>query len=290
MPTTSSVCGGGLGGGDGRDDLAVRRLGAGLLGFLLRATGAVAVELVADAHLSGERLGVVGTVVGEDVLGDTETVLGRELLQRRLPVEAGPHRGGFLDQRVEEAVDDRGGRLDPATEVHRADHGLDGVGEDRGLVTSAGRLLAAPELDVVAEPDPDRHHCQGPCVDDGGAQLGEPTLGQVGVHEVESLGHHDPEHGVAEELEPLVGGQPAVLVGERAMRQGALKELGVQDRIPELRAQLCVVADDGLASRRLRGPGDARRGRRTGRTCHRHGAAGAWRRTRGSRRSPGSAP
>ena len=36
---------------------------------------------------------------------------------------------------------------------------------------------------------------------------------------VELLGDGQPEHGVAEELQPLVGGQPAVLVGVAAVRQ-----------------------------------------------------------------------
>ena len=50
------------------DDLAVGRLGGLLLGLLLGAALAAAVEVVADPHLRGERLGVVGAVVLDDVL------------------------------------------------------------------------------------------------------------------------------------------------------------------------------------------------------------------------------
>ena len=77
-----------------------------------------------------------------------------ELLQGGLPVEAGAHRGGGEHHVVEEQVHDLGRGLDAATHVDRTDDGLDGVGEDRGLLATAGRLLAAAELDVLAELDP----------------------------------------------------------------------------------------------------------------------------------------
>ena len=68
-------------------------------------------------------------------------------------------------------------------------------------------------------------------VDDGGAQLGQLALGEVRVGAVERLGDDHAEHRVAEELQALVGRQAAVLVGVRPVRQGALEQLGVQDRI-----------------------------------------------------------
>src|SRR5690242_853562 len=77
-------------------DLAVRRLRGGLLGLLLGAADAVAVQLLTDADLRGEGLHVVGALVLDDVLGDAEAVLGGELLERGLPVQAGAHgRGGL---------------------------------------------------------------------------------------------------------------------------------------------------------------------------------------------------
>jgi hypothetical protein len=45
------------------------------------------------------------------------------------------------------------------------------------------------------------------------------ALGQVGVVVVERGGDHDAEHGVAEKLQPLVGGQATVLVGVGAVGQ-----------------------------------------------------------------------
>jgi hypothetical protein len=58
------------------------------------------------------------------------------------------------------------------------------------------------------------------------------------VGAVERLGDHDPEHRVAEELQALVGRDLPVLVGERAVRQGTLQQLGIQDRITERCAEL----------------------------------------------------
>jgi hypothetical protein len=76
------------------------------------------------------------------------------------------------------------------------------------------------------------------------------------VGEVERLGHHDAQHGVAEELEPLVRGQPAVLVREGPVGQGAVEQLGVEVRIPERLDQVRVDADGRM-------PGSGGLGQRT---------------------------
>src|SRR3954454_2814233 len=135
-----------VGDAQGAGQLAVRRLRGGLLGLLLGAADAVAVALLADPDLRGERLHVVGAVVLDEVLRHPEPVLGRELLQGGLPVEAGAERGRRVDQWVAEEVEHVGRALEPTRQVDRADHGLDGVGEDRGLLAAAGRVLAAAEL------------------------------------------------------------------------------------------------------------------------------------------------
>jgi hypothetical protein len=195
---------------------------------------------------------VVRALVGDDVLGDTEAPLRGELLERRLPVQPRAERGGGVDERVEEAVDERRGGLDAAGEVDGADDGLDGVGDDRGLLATAGGLLATTELDVVAEPDRPADLGERAGVDDGGAQLRQPTLGEVGVLQVQRLGDDDAEDRVTEELEALVRRQATVLVGVRAMGESPLEELGVQDRIPERLAQLGIVRGGGQRTRPLR--------------------------------------
>ena len=161
----------------------------------------------------------------------------REVFQSR----AAPSADAASHQRVEQVVDQDRGDLDAAGEVHGADHGLDGVGQDRGLVAAAGRLLAAAELDVLAEADAAADLGERAGVDHGRAQLGQPALGQVGVAQVERLGDDDAEHRVTEELEPLVGRQPAVLVGVGPVRQRAVEQPGIQHGIPERGAQLRVV-------------------------------------------------
>jgi hypothetical protein len=61
------------------------------------------------------------------------------------------------------------------------------------------------------------------------------------------LRHHQPQDGVAEELQSLVGRQPAPLVGERAVGQGAIEQLGI-NTLPELGEQIArrEAGDDWL--------------------------------------------
>jgi hypothetical protein len=80
---------------------------------------------------------------------------------------------------------------------------------------ASARMLAA-EVEVGAEAvvaQRGRHPGQRVHVDDARAQLGELSLREVGVIPVQPLGDDDRQHRVAEELQPLVGGQPTVLVG-----------------------------------------------------------------------------
>ena len=124
----------------------------------------------------------------------------------------------------------------PQVEVDGADDRLEGVGQDRGLVPPAGGLLAAAEPDVVAQAEVAADVGQRPHVDDRGAQLGQLALGQVGVAAEQRVGDDQAEHRVAEELQPLVGRQAAVLVRERAVRQRALEQAGLDGDVEHLRA------------------------------------------------------
>src|SRR6478672_279504 len=254
-----------VGGGDGD----VGRLGGLLLGLLLGPAGAVPVEALADLDLGGEGLLVVGALVRDDVLGDAEGVLGGELLEAGLPVQAGAESGGVLHQRVEEQVHDLAGGLEPAAEVDRADERLDRVGQDRGLVAPAGGLLAPAELDVPAEVDGAGHLGEGAGVHDRGPQLREAALGEVRVGAEQRVGDDHAEHRVAEELQALVGRQAAVLVGERPVGQGAVEQLGVQLGVAEPLTQVVVVLVALLA-------GHARAVRLRQRTWRRSARAPYW--------------
>ena len=87
---------------------------------------------------------------------------------------------------------------------------------------------------------PAGHLGQRAHVDHRGAQLGQLPLGQVGWRAEQRVGDDQAEHRVAEELQPLVGGQAAVLVGVRAVGQGALKQLGHRRGTPRACQQLGV--------------------------------------------------
>ena len=100
--------------------------------------------------------------------------------------------------------------------------------------------------------------------DDGRPQLGQLALGQVGVVAVQRVGDHEPEHGVAEELQALVVGQPAVLVRVGAVRQGTQQQRLVDRLAHDLeevvgqrrrRAAAASVAAGGRRGSRAMGPG-----------------------------------
>src|SRR3954447_9208305 len=223
-----------------RDDRDVGGLGGLLLRLLLGPAGAVPVEHVADLHLSGERLLVVGALVLDDVLRHAEGVLGGQLLEAGLPVEPRSQPRCLLHQRVEQQVHHLAGGLEAAAQVHRADHGLYRVGEDRGLPAAAGGLFAAAELDVLAEVDAVRDLGQRTGVDDRGAQLRQASLGEVRVGAEQGVRHHHTEHGVTEELQALVGRQAAVLVGEGPVRQCTVKQVLRQLGVAECLAKVVV--------------------------------------------------
>ena len=90
-----------------------------------------------------------------------------------------------------------------------------------------------PSSRYGAEPvraEPAGHVGQRARVDHAGPQLGQPPLGQVRVVVEQRGGDHHAEHRVAEELQPLVGGQAAVLVRVRAVGQRPLQQLGLERR------------------------------------------------------------
>ena len=74
--------------------------------------------------------------------------------------------------------------------------------------------------------------------------LGQLALGQVGVLPVQTISDHDTEHGVAEELETLVGRQPTVLVSVGTVGQRKDEQLGVQsdaERAQQLGSIHCLA-------------------------------------------------
>ena len=109
--------------------------------------------------------------------------------------------------------------------------------------------------------------------------------GRSGCVAVQGLGDDDAEHGVAEEFESLVVRQAAVFVGVGAVRQGALKQAGV-DGDAQCVGELGLVRGFGENSHAVRPREPACR--RTDRSCCRRCAATSARHRRGSDRAPES--
>jgi hypothetical protein len=203
-------------------------LGGLLLRLLLAAAGAGAVRDASDAGGSSEGLLVIGAGLRDQVLGDTEPLGRGELLETGLPVQAGTEVRGLLDERVEQAVHQFGGRVEALIEIDRADHRFKGVGEDGRLVPATRALFTPAEPDEGAEFQTATDLRQRTRIDHRGPQLGQLAFGQVGVGRVQRVRDDEAEHGVPEELQPLVRRQTAVLVrvrtvGQRTHQKGGLE-------------------------------------------------------------------
>src|SRR5512132_1123422 len=241
----------GLAGVTGAGDHAVggqrleRLPGRLLLGLLLGAALAAAVGGAGHRHGGREPLGVVGPLLLDRVGGHPAQAGGGQLLERGLVVEGGPQAGRLHHPVLEQPAHQRGRPRQALVEVDGPEDGLEGVGQDRGLVPTAGELLAPAQAHGVADAQLAGHLREHVHVHRGRPQLGQLALGQVGEGAVDDVGDDQAEHGVAEELEPFVGGQAAVLVGEGAVRERPDVQLlaaeadpeGLLDRLPLSRPQ-----------------------------------------------------
>jgi hypothetical protein len=197
-------------------------LGGLLLGGLLGASAAAAVDRAAQQHRRREGLGVVGTLVLHPVDRRAEPQAGAQLLEAGLPVQGGTAGRGHDQQRVEQPVHETARGLQATADVHGADQGLERVGQDRVLLPAAGGLLTASQQQVgtdAAVAQPARDPGQRRHVDHGGTQFGQLTFGEVGLAAVELVGDDQAEHRVAQEFQALVGRQATVLVGEGPVGQ-----------------------------------------------------------------------
>ena len=79
--------------------------------------------------------------------------------------------------------------------------------------------MYAPRPPLSEDPNRARDPRKSAHVDDRRAQLGELSFGEVGMLAVEGIGDDQAEHRIAEEFQPLVGRQAAVLVGVGPMGQ-----------------------------------------------------------------------
>src|SRR5581483_12161408 len=184
-----------------------------LLGLLLGVADPPSVRPAREEDRRGELLLVIRPALADPVLGERVQILRRELLKERLVVashallDVGDHEG------AEQALDQPPGHVETEIEVDRAEHRLEGVSQDAGLVAPPGHLLSPAEPDVLAEVQVARDVGQRVHVHDGGPELGELALGHLRELAVREVGHHEPEDGIPQELEPLVVHRRALLEG-----------------------------------------------------------------------------
>ena len=182
-------------------------------------------------HLGREDLGVVRPRVVHLVRRQAQAEARRQLLQLVLRVAEPPSGGDARDRRREAIDHETRRRLHPGGQVDGADDRLEAVGEDRVLAHGRPR----PPHPCRAGP-PRRRRARSAtgaraCVltTEARSRARSPS-GSVREGPVEVIGDDQAEHGVAEELEALVGRQPAGLRAVRAVRQRLVQQ-AVVDRV-----------------------------------------------------------
>src|SRR6476659_7798399 len=158
-----------------------RRARRGLLGLLLRPTLTLAVLGPADRDRREELLRVVRALGPHVVARQLVELARRVLLEPGLEVAPARALGALLDPLAEQPQHERARCLPPAVEVHRGDHGLHRVGEDRGLRPPTRRVLALAQRE--RGPDAHVHRDLGEHlgVHDRCPELRQLALGQLGI-------------------------------------------------------------------------------------------------------------
>ena len=114
-----------------------------------------------------------------------------------------------------------------AVEVDRRHDRLERVGQERELLRSARPGLAGPHLEKASDPERPGLGREHGGRNQVGLDLRERALLEVRKRAVDQLADDEAEHGVAEELEPLVvgGADLAVFVREGLVRQRPLEQV-----------------------------------------------------------------
>ena len=164
--------------------------------------------------------------------------------------------GGPINGGVEEVVDHGESRSLATVEEDGTDHRLHGIGQDGLLVVPARRCLAPAEPERTTEVDAPGDLGQGVGADDARTDLGQLALGETRVHAVEAGGDGEPQDGVAQKLEALVG-FASLLGTPGTMRQRLDQQVGVGEPVSEaigddLRSRGCGISRGGTRHSRPR--------------------------------------
>ena len=202
--------------------------GRGLLGLLLAATLAGALAPAPEADDGEEQLVVVGALVAQVVDRGAARTRGRPApgagsCSRGLRAPRRPRRCGRRAAARTSAL----GRRPALVEVDGADDRLDGVGQDRRLRPTAAGVLALAERAArrPGRPPPPTSARAAALTTDARTLASSPS-GMSPKVVVDVVGHDQAEHGVAEELEPLVRLVPGVLGAPRPVRDREREQIG----------------------------------------------------------------
>ncbi len=199
-----------------------------------------------DRH---ETLVVVWPRTGDAVDGRAQFELGRQFLQSGLVVESpGPFRtvNDLLPKALE---NDLVGPRPVTVDVDRTDHSLEGIGEN-GLLGAAARHFFTPtEAKIFAQPDVLGHVGQRRGVHHRRPQLGQLTLGKIGVGVVDVRGDRQADNSITKELEPLVRFGVVVLGAVAPVREREGQKRFVTKRIAQslIEGVLAVGSDQDSA-------------------------------------------
>ncbi len=190
---------------------------------------------------------MVGAAFALDAIhGRTRTLSLQPLLERGFVVAqrgAGAQlEGQLLGGLAHHLAADKGPhRVQTSIEKQGAHHCFHGIGKHRALATQAAALFAAAQAQMLAEADLLGHLRHVLPADQSGADAGELALVPLRMRGKQRLGHHQPQHGVAEKLEALVVGRRGLftliclreLVGQGAVGERAHQQLRVREPGPK---------------------------------------------------------
>ena len=137
------------------------------------------------------------------------------------------------DLRAEQALHQRSRRLVAAVQEDRRDDRLERVGQDRLFRPRIALLGRLAQTQVAAELEPPRGFGERGAAYQVSLELRQAPLVHPGERPQQGVGDHETERRVAEELERLVVGPAALLVGERRVGQRACDETAVPERVAE---------------------------------------------------------
>ena len=210
-------------------------------------------------HDRMESLVVVRALVGQDVAGGRDGLPCGQFLKAGLVVLDAGVDGGQDEPITEQSPDERSRCLRTTIQVDRSDDRLEGVGQNGLLVAPTGRQLPVPEADRITQPDNPGHLGERRSTHDRGADHGQVPLRKARVVPEKLVGYHHSQHGVAQELQPLVG-RAAILRAPRTVSRRIPQQARVSEPVAEAGLQadqvvgLLLSRGERRHSRRHRGP------------------------------------